>query len=129
MANAFSVIEAEHLLLHTSGFISLEHLVSCDPFINFPEHSHPCSNKPLPLIVPSNFSFVIFPKAYLLLSLNEVVSASAHFLPLLSLVTMKTSAFAFIPSKKWLYLKAARNKTRRWAWHKTKSAQKFPVGI
>lgn len=84
MANAFSIVEAERSLLRTTGFISLEHLVSCDPFFfNFPEHScpYPYSNKPLLLIIHAHFSFIIYPKAYLLLSLNEVVSAAASVFP------------------------------------------------
>ena len=78
MADGISVAEVECLSLGTSGFISLEHLVSCDPFFinHFPEQGCPYSNKPLPLILPDHCCFIIYPEAYLLLSLNEVVSAS-----------------------------------------------------
>lgn len=80
MANAISVAEVECLQIGTSGFISLEHLVSCDPFFNnhFPKQGCPYSNKPLPLILPDNFCFIIYPKAYLMLFLTVF---SPCFLP------------------------------------------------
>lgn len=68
----------------------------CDPFLisHFPEQGCPYSNvRPLPLILPGHFYFIIYPKAYLLFSLNEVVSAFTRFLHLLPPTIMKTSVF------------------------------------
>lgn len=77
MASAVSVAGGECLQLGISGFISLEHLISCDPFfINHFPQGCPYSNKPLSHILSDNFCAIIYPKGYLLLPLNEVVFAS-----------------------------------------------------
>lgn len=73
MASAVSVAGGECLQLGISGFISLEHLTSCDPFfINHFPQGCPYSNKPLSHILSDNFCVIIYPKGYLLLLLMKL---------------------------------------------------------
>lgn len=84
---------------------------------------------PLPHSLSGNLCVIVYVKCYLLLPLNEVVSASVSLFSIYLLPQLwKHQDFHPLPQGDWIRLYLSAGKSRRWASGKTKFIQKFPVG-